>query len=462
MKTQAFPRIMIAGTGSGCGKTTITCGLLKALVNRGTRTAAFKCGPDYIDPMFHTEVTGTKARNLDTFLCGENSVKYLLASNCRDVDIAVIEGVMGYYDGLGSDGSHSSYAISRLTGTPVIIVLKPEGMALSVAAIVKGFADFLPGSNIKGVIINSVSQSLYPMYKQMIEENTGIKVYGYLPEVPEAVIESRHLGLVTAGEISDLQRKLQILADNFEKYVDIEGILRLAESAAEVVYEPPFKVLQKYNCNIAVAKDRAFCFYYEDALRLLEQMGATLKYFSPLNDTGLPSDIDGLVLGGGYPELYARQLSENKSMLDNIKKVVEKGLPTYAECGGFMYLQQTITVSGSKTFPMVSAVEGNSMMQKHLSRFGYVTLTAGEDNLFCSRGGKIAAHEFHFSDSDKNGNSFYAECPGGGTGWECIFAGKSLFAGYPHIHFYGNPGFAEKFVQKCCEYRKGNLGQANR
>ncbi len=447
-----FARIMIAGTGSGCGKTTVTCGILKALINRGLKTAAFKCGPDYIDPMFHTEIIGARSRNLDTFLCGEENVKYLLAKNSENAQISVMEGVMGFYDGLGNNGSHSSYAISRLTGTPVVLVVDPKGMALSIAAAVKGYLDFMPGSNIKGVVINSVSPALYQMYKAVIEEKTGIRVYGYLPKMPEAVIESRHLGLITAGEIDKLQEKLSLLALNAEEYIDIDGLLELAGTALPMEYNP-VSIEKKHSCTIAVARDKAFCFYYEDSLGLLEQLGARLTYFSPLEDKKLPENIDGLVLGGGYPELYAEELSKNSGMLKSIKGAIAKGLPTYAECGGFMYLQQSISDMTGNTYPMAGVLEGHSAMQDRLSRFGYATLTAKEDNLLCARGESINAHEFHYSDSDSNGSGFEARKPIGSRKWDCIFAGETLAAGYPHIHFYGNMGFAERFVQKCSEYR---------
>lgn len=451
MKVSNFARVMIAGTGSGCGKTTVTCGILKALINRNVKTAAFKCGPDYIDPMFHTEIIGTESRNLDTFLCGENAVKYLFAKNGEMADISVVEGVMGFYDGLGNDGSYSSHAISKLTDTPVILVVNANGMYLSIAAMIKGYADFIP-NNLKGVILNSVSPGIYPTYKQMIEEHTGLKVLGFLPKLPDAMIESRHLGLVTATEIENLHQKLDLLADNVEKYIDIDGLLELAETAPLLEYQPIVVdnvINEKYPCNIAVAKDSAFCFYYRDSLELLENMGAKLSYFSPLHDKALPENINGLILGGGYPELYADELSKNKSMLMDIKKAINKGIPTYAECGGFMYLQQAIIDADGNNNPMVGVIEGNSAFQNKLSRFGYAAIKAKRDNLFCLKGDSINVHEFHYYDSDNNGSDFEAFKPNSGKKWSCVFATDTLFAGYPHIHLYGNLEFAKKFVQKC-------------
>ncbi len=449
MEVSNFARVMIAGTGSGCGKTTVTCGILKALINRNIKTAAFKCGPDYIDPMFHTEIIRTKSRNLDEFLCGENTVKYLFAKNSENTDISVLEGVMGFYDGLGNDGSYSSYSISKHTGTPVVLVVNGTGMSLSIAAMVKGYADFMP-NNIKGIIINAVSPGTYPMYKHMIEEHTQLKVLGFLPRLPEAMIESRHLGLVTASELENLQQKLNLLAENVEKYIDIDGLLKLAQTALPLEYEP-IKFNDKYPCNIAVAKDLAFCFYYQDSLELLKQLGAKLTFFSPLHDKALPENISGLILGGGYPELYAKELSQNKSMLRDIKKAINKGTPTYAECGGFMYLQQAIIDMKGISNPMVDVIKGSSTLQKKLDRFGYATLKAKRDNLLCLKGDRLNAHEFHYSNSDNNGSDFEAAKPNSDKKWDCIFATDTLFAGYPHMHFYGNIDCARKFVQKCSE-----------
>lgn len=487
MKSDNFARIMIAGTGSGCGKTTITCGILKALANRNIRTAAFKCGPDYIDTMFHTEIVGTNSRNLDSFLCGDNCVKHLFAKNGKKAEISVVEGVMGLYDGIGNDGSYSSNAMSLLTGTPVVLVVNGKGMSLSIVALLKGYIDFMPNI-IKGVIINDITPGTYPMYRKMIEDYTQLKVLGFLPSLPEAILESRHLGLVTASEIENLQQKLNLLADSVENYIDLDGLLELAQTAQPLEYEPVDivpnntkentaydDILQKselcsgakgfsgidvtdlrrnYCCNIAVAKDKAFCFYYQDSLELLEQLGAKLTFFSPLNDEKLPENIGGLILGGGYPELYAKELNQNKSMLWDIKKAVNNGMPTYAECGGFMYLQQAIADMNGNILPMVGAIEGSSLLQNKLTRFGYAGLKAKKDNLFCFEGDRINTHEFHYYDSDNNGSDFEATKPNAGRKWDCIIATATLFAGYPHIHLYGNINFARRFVQKCSESQK--------
>ena len=486
-----IPRVMLVGTGSGCGKTTVTCSLLKALKNRNMDVTSFKCGPDYIDPMFHSEIIGTKSRNLDVFLCGENTVKYLLHKNSKDGEIAVIEGAMGIYDGMGfEDDSFSANHISLLTHTPEILVVNVRGKSLSLAAQLYGFINFRK-NNIKGVILNNCSVAMYPIYEKMLEEKLGLKTYGFLPQLREAEIGSRHLGLVTAGEIEDIKEKIEILGTAGEEYLDIDGILALGRNSEK----PPFTYdevpIQTYSdkrsngklqclgsVNIAVAKDKAFCFYYEDNFDLLRLLGANLIPFSPIEDEKLPDNIQGLILGGGYPEEYLSLLSGNGSMMRSIKSAISKGLPTYAECGGFMYLGDSIT-KDEKTYKMVGAIRGNSHMTSGLVRFGYKTLTAEVGNMMCLKGETIRCHEFHYSDSDNNGDSFTATK--GKRSWKCIVtdanvtdinifsdnisgdnvsgdntACGNLFAGYPHFHLWGNPTYGENFIKACKAYRGGS------
>ena len=452
-KSKRVKRIMIAGTGSGCGKTTVTCGILKALVRKNLKVASFKCGPDYIDPMFHSKIIGTKSRNLDSFLCGDNTTKYLFAKNGAEADFSIVEGVMGLYDGLGSKSTkYSSCDLSLLTDTPTVLVVNPAGTYISVAAIVKGYLDFAP-NNIKGIILNGTSEMMYNTYKDIIEDLCNVKVYGFLPKLPAAEIGSRHLGLVTAEEIEDLDLRLNLLADAVDKYIDIEGLLKLGENTPELEYED-IKVEKRGSCTIGVAMDNAFCFYYEDALKLLEEMGATLKYFSPLKDKKLPEKIDGLYLGGGYPELYTKELSENKSMLKAVKSAIESGIPTIAECGGFMYLQKSIKDKDGNEFEMVNIIDSTSQLTNKLSRFGYTTLTALNNNLLFQAGEQVNAHEFHYSDSDLCGEDFLAVKPITGRKWHCIHGKITMFAGYPHIHLGGNIKVAQRFINACLSYKE--------
>lgn len=440
-------RIMLVGTGSGCGKTTVTCGLLQALKDRGMTAASFKCGPDYIDPMFHSEIIGTKSRNLDLFLCSENTVRYLLAENAADADVAVIEGVMGMYDGMGfEDDSFSANHISRVTDTPEILIAGVRGKSVSLLAELTGYLNFME-NNVKGVILNNCSAGMYPVYRKMIEDRLPVRCLGYLPPVKEAEIGSRHLGLVTAEEIDGLRGKLEALGREAAASLDIDGILELAASAPalcceEISVEPAVR----QPVRIAVARDKAFCFYYEDNFMLLERLGAQLIPFSPMTDKALPADVCGLILGGGYPEEHLEELSANGAMRGAVKEAVLGGMPVYAECGGFMYLGEAIEKDG-KSYPMAGALAGRSHMTERLVRFGYKTLTANRDNLMCRAGEEIRCHEFHYSDSDRPGDGFTASK--GKRSWQAVEAGDTVFAGYPHLHLWSNRGFAENFVKKC-------------
>ncbi|MEG0798299.1 MAG: cobyrinate a,c-diamide synthase [Acidaminococcaceae bacterium] len=445
----AIPRLMIAAPTSGSGKTTITCGILKALLNRRLQPAAFKSGPDYIDPMFHTKVLGAHSRNLDLFLLGESTACYLLAKNVVGRDLAVLEGAMGFYDGLGQTTQASAYALAKATQTPVVLVVNGKGAALSIAATIKGFQEFRPDSNIRGVILNNMNPMSYAYYKDAVEAETGIPLVGYFPELTDCGFESRHLGLITAGEIADLQTIMDKLAAQAEKSLDFEGLLAIAHSAPALTYQEP-QLQPLAQVKIAVAQDAAFCFYYQDALDLLSALGATLLPFSPLTDTHLPV-CDGLLLGGGYPELYAKELAANSTMLSSIRTALAQHLPCLAECGGFMYLLERYQ-EGTASWPWVGALAGAVELTSKLKRFGYVTLEAQQDNLLSKAGGKINAHEFHYSESTANGSTFLAVKASGRGQWECINATATLYAGYPHIHLWGNPEFAANFILACQKY----------
>lgn len=443
------PRFMISAPGSGSGKTTIVCGLLKALMNKGLQVAAFKSGPDYIDPMFHSKVIGAKSRNLDLFMLGKETARYLVAKNSNKADVAVFEGAMGFYDGMGKTCEASAYDLACTCDVPVVLVVNGKGAALSIAAQIKGFKEFRPDSHIVGAIINNVKPMSYMFYKDVIEQETGVKLLGYFPVMEGCNFESRHLGLVTAEEIGDLQQIVDKLAAQAAKSIDLDGLLAVAQAAAPLEYTP-MDVAPLGKARIAVAMDKAFCFYYQDALDLLSELGAELIEFSPVNDAHLPV-CDGLVLGGGYPELYAQALADNKTMLEDIRTALANDLPCFAECGGFMYLLERYR-DRDAAYTWVGAIEGESALTDKLTRFGYVHLTANEASVLCGAGGSINAHEFHYSDSTNNGAAFVAAKASGKGSWECAHVSPSLYAGYPHIHLWGNPDFARSFVQKCCEY----------
>ena len=445
-----IPRVMLAGVSSGCGKTTVTCAVLQALVNRGKKVGAFKCGPDYIDPMFHSRIIGAKSANLDLHFFPENTLRYLLAKNAADRDVSVIEGVMGYYDGLGLTTTHaSSYEAAEVTDSPVVLIVSAKGASLSVLAAIQGFLSFVPDTGIRGVILNQCSPSTYSALAEAIRQRLGIRPLGFLPKMADCALESRHLGLVTAAEVADLREKLQILAAQAEKTLDINGLLELADRADPVSWEP-LTLPKEEPVRIAVARDKAFCFYYEDSLEAMTEMGAELVPFSPLTDESLPEDIQGLYLGGGYPELYAKTLSENQSMLLSVRSALEKGLPCIAECGGFMYLTQRIA-----DYPMVGFLPGDCYDNGKLTRFGYVTLEAKQDNLLCRAGERIPAHEFHHWDCTVPGGGFTAAKPTGRS-WDCAVVTDRLYAGYPHFHFYANLDFLKNFYHACVKEKHPN------
>ena len=455
-----IPRILLAAGASGSGKTLITCGLLQALVNRGLKVASFKCGPDYIDPMFHSRVIGTRSRNLDTFFTDGDRTRYLLAKNASDCEIAVMEGVMGYYDGVGGITSRASaYDLASTTDTPVILIVNSRGMSVSLAAYVKGFLEYKKDSHICGVIFNQMSPMLYPRMKKLLEAELSVKVLGYVPKVEDCVIESRHLGLVLPEEIPELKSRLQKLSEVLEKTLDIDGILELAGEAPELAAPETEMLIQKDTAfgyrteekvRIGVADDEAFCFFYADNLNLLEQMGAELVRFSPIHDRELPENLDGLLLSGGYPELNGEALEENQEMCTRIREVIRDGMPCLAECGGFMYLHQEMEDMEGKQRRVCGVIPGRAYRTPKLNRFGYITLTEKQDTGL----GEIPAHEFHYFDSTDCGEDFHAAKPVSKRGWDCIHDRGRLMAGFPHLYYYGNPRVPARFLKNALEYKK--------
>ena len=447
--TKNCPRVLISATSSGSGKTTAVCAILTLLKRRGTAVASCKCGPDYIDPMFHKSVLGIGCTNLDPFFCGDDLLRYLLCENAGR-DFTVIEGVMGYYDGTGSGGvENSTYTVARATTSTVILVINARGASTSLLPVIEGFLNFQPDSNIKGVIFNQISPMTYESLKKLMKARFGNSVVpvGYIPKLPEdCILGSRHLGLITAGEISDLNEKLNKIADLCESSIDIDALINIGRGAGEIqcaeVIVPKFDKIK-----IAVALDSAFCFYYKDTLRLFEKMGAEIVPFSPLKNEPVPAEADGLLLGGGYPELYAETLQNNTVSASSVKNSVERGMPTIAECGGFQYLGEKLN-----GFSMCGVLSHESCNTGKLVRFGYVTLTPHMKNLLGPARESLCAHEFHYYDSTDNGNTYTAR-KSNGKSWECVVSTDTLYAGYPHLYLYANLPSAEAYYKKCLEYK---------
>lgn len=474
---------MIAAPKSGSGKTMITCALLQLLKDSRKNVSSYKCGPDYIDPMFHKKVLGVPSKNLDTFFTDEKTTVQLFLDKRADGDFAVLEGVMGLYDGLGGIYEQgSSYHLAKVTQTPIILVVDAKGMGKSVLALIAGFLQYDTQHLIKGVLLNRMSKGYYDIIKPLIEKELSVKVVGYFPEQKDIRLESRHLGLVMPDELADIKEQLDELAGRLKKTIDLDMLLDIAAEAEEITKTTNTEQLQIQNqnntVNIAVAMDEAFCFYYEDNLRLLEKCGAKLQYFSPLHDTKLPKDCDAMLLGGGYPELYTRELSENVSMLADIKKAFKDGMPTVAECGGFMYLHKYIhdicddtdeqnkanvqyntdTQNDVSVSQLVGALDGGCHFKGKLVRFGYIEFAEKHSN-FLLPNEKIKAHEFHYYDSTDNGADCIATKPATGRSYDCVISHDNYWLGFPHLYYPSNPHFAESFVRKAYEYRRNKNGK---
>lgn len=445
-------QFLLAAPRSGSGKTTMTCALLMALKRRGCAPCAFKSGPDYIDPMFHRAVLGVESRNLDLFFSAPETVRTLYAKGAAGHGAAVCEGAMGFYDGLGGVSDRASaWHLADTLDLPVLLVVEPKGQSLTLAAELNGLKNFRTPSHIAGILLNNCTARMHALLAPMLEKETGLPVLGFLPKLPEAVIGSRHLGLYTAAEVENLQQKLALLADAAEEHIDWPRLLALCEK------EPPALPVQPETpparVRIAVAQDEAFCFTYAETLEAFRDAGAEVVFFSPLRDTALPENIGGLYLPGGYPELHARELSENTSLLREIKRKIESGLPTAAECGGFLYLGQSLTDAEGQSWPMAGVLPGEAKDAGRLVRFGYAALSADSDSMLFRAGESFPIHEFHHWDSTANGTALAAKKPVGGAAWRCGSVNEHFYAGFPHLYWAGTP-LPQRFAAAAENYRR--------
>lgn len=463
-----FRKIVIAADRSGAGKTTVSCGLLAVLKKRGVKVQSFKCGPDYIDPMFHRRVLGVPSGNLDSFFTEAMTLREIFRARMaeRRSELALVEGVMGYYDGLGGVSSRAStWEIAHILDAPTILVMDAKGASVSIAALVRGIMGFGEDrgaqSGIRGLILNRVSPMFYPRLKSVIEEYCpGIEVLGYLPELPELKVPSRHLGLIEPEEIADFQRWTERVAAQMEESVEAERLMEIAG------VEPPLKLEKPQSdkpqpVRIAVSEDEAFNFTYEENRALLRQLGAELVPFSPLHDEALPADVDGLILSGGYPELYKDALHAAVSMRASVAEAVKHGLPTIAECGGYMYLLDAI-----EQVPMCGVLRGDAERKSRLVRFGYVEAETRRDSVLGPAGTVLRGHEFHRYDCDFNGADCTLTKPAAGHGraatsarsYEGIYLTDSLAAGFPHFYYWSNPAALAHFLDSCRTWRKKQQG----
>lgn len=467
-----IPGILFAAASSGCGKTTITCGALRAWQRKGLKIKAWKCGPDYIDPMFHKQVLGIPGGNLDSFFLSKEALKAQYQQKNAGFDLAVTEGVMGYYDGLGGISTQAStYEVAQAVDVPVILILDGKGASLSLAAMLRGFLQYQKDSHIVGVILNRTSPMIGARLKPVLEAE-GVKYLGCVPVSKEIQFDSRHLGLVMPEEVPQIQKQLDEIADLLEESVDLDGILELARSYAEKVENNADAGLAKCQTSqvametraagsftesrkplrIAVARDEAFCFYYQENMELLESLGAELIPFSSIRDHELPESISGVILGGGYPENYAKALSENTSMLASIRQAWEAKMPFLAECGGFLYLHRELEGSDGIFYPLAGVIPDKAWKTNRLGRFGYITLTPDHPDVCLT--GEIKGHEFHYWESGDCGTCWTAKKPLSDRSWSCVHSEQGQIAGFPHLYYPSAPEFAERWLETCRKWQK--------
>ena len=461
-KDADFPRILLAAPGSGSGKTLLTTGLLTLFQNRGIRCRSFKCGPDYIDPMFHKYVLGIDSCNLDSFFLSQEELQALFRKRAADAELSVLEGVMGYYDGIGGNStSASTYEVATITDTPAILVVNGKGSSLSLAAQIKGFLDYRKDSHICGVILNKTNKMVGERLRPEIEK-LGVRYLGAVPVCETMDIKSRHLGLTMPQEQSELRGHLNAFAKQLEEYLDVDGILELAGYSGEKLPEagkteqsnqtdlnqeetkqdeirPIDSESEPPTRRMAVAMDEAFCFYYQENLDFLRQHGWEVIPFSPLHDVALPEQVHAILLGGGYPELYAKELSANEPMLAAIRNAHAEGIKILAECGGFLYLQEHLEDEMGNCWPMAGLIHADGFRTEKLGRFGYISLTQ-------NGAVRIKGHEFHYWESTAPGSAFRAEKPQSDRGWDCMYRTDSLLAGFPHLYYLSGPDLILSFL----------------
>ena len=453
---------MITAASSGSGKTMITCGLLELFKRKGLNPLACKCGPDYIDGLFHKQVLELEGMNLDSYFEAPEELRDKYSRLSKD-HLPVVEGVMGYFDGLGGSTTRaSSWEVAHILDLPAVLVVDARGASVSLAALIKGFLEFERpmGSQIKAVIFNRMSPMLYPRIRELVERETGIRAAGFVPELDFLKVGSRHLGLVLPEEIAGLREQMNRLGKCLEETIDWEFLEELgAEKEGRDALEEEnteASCTAAFSFRLGIAMDEAFCFYYQDNLRLLERLGGELVYFSPIHDRSLPEQLDGLILGGGYPELYCEALSLNESMREAVKKAAEGGLPVLGECGGYLYLLEELEAEDGRIWPMTGVLKGKGYKKGKNSRFGYIGVEAEKDSLYLNPGEQIRGHEFHYWDCEVLEEEWVmrAKKPVGNRSWPCIRIKNQVMAGFPHLFYPSCPAFAVRFAKACVRYKR--------
>jgi cobyrinic acid a,c-diamide synthase len=463
-----IPRFMIAGTHSGVGKTTITTAIMAALTQKGLNVQPFKVGPDYIDPTYHSTATGNKCRNLDTWMLDEQTVCRLFANSAAKADMAVIEGVMGVFDGSAATSDNGSSAhIAKLLGCPVILIVDVKSMARSAAAVILGYKNFDPKLNIAGVILNRIGSDRHlSLVREAIETYCNVPVIGYIRKNAKLELPSRHLGLIPTVEGGQLLDTIGLLAEEVREGLDIEKLIIIANTAEcfnariedEICIDDNI-----FSVRIGIALDEAFSFYYRDGLDVLEKYGAELVFFSPLHDQKLPQGLDGIYIGGGFPEIYIKELAKNKTFMEDLRMAGDNGMPVFAECGGYMYLARSIVDTGGQRHDTVGLIPGECIMSKKLVGMGYAEAESLTDNILGKKGKKARGHEFHYSKFKPLEQDYpfafrlvrncYRDTVLDG------YANGNILASYMHLHFAADPELAVNFLNICREYQKSRCGK---
>ena len=448
IERKQIPRLVLAAPHSGSGKTMITMGLLAAFQKRGAKLASYKCGPDYIDPMFHSRVLGIPTRNLDTYFTDADTTRMLFAQDQKEgTELSLIEGVMGYYDGAGlATETGSTYELANVLEAPVVLIIDAVGMSLSAVAVLKGFLKYREPNRIMGVLFNRMSKQVYEAIRPKVEA-LGIRACGYVPRLSDMELPSRHLGLVTPEELENLTEYVDQLAERIAQTVDLDALYALAHTAPEFNWKPVTLPKLSRTLHVSVARDEAFCFLYEDNLKFLREIGAKVQFFSPLHDKQVPKGTEVLLLPGGYPELYAEQISNNIAMRQSVYAALDAGIYVLAECGGFLYLTDRLEDMEGHSYPMTGWIHADAFQTNKLGRFGYIELTPK------AGGAKIRGHEFHYFDTTDNGSDLVAKKPFRDVKWECIHASGRALIGFPHLYYYSDPAFLTERLERYMEER---------
>ena len=449
--------IMLAAMHSGAGKTSITLGLIRLLKRNNINIRAYKTGPDYIDTAYHSLISGFPCINLEPYFLETDNGSGLLEQyeKYNDKDIAIVEAAMGYYNGIyGQEPRASAYSVANAINAKVCLVVDEFDIEKIYEYI--HIYDSLNENKIEAIILNKCSQDIYRNIKKNIEEKCNIKILGFIEENQDLEIPSRHLGLFMPENL-ELENIADSIADILEKQVDMEFFFKeikdtFIDKEVKAVSEVKDK-FQNHKLRLALAKDSAFCFMYEDNLNLLKENGFEIVEFSPLEDKELPNDIDALWLCGGYPEVYAKDLEKNMSIRKDILSKVNSGLPTIAECGGFMYMHKNLEDVNKNKYSMLGYFDFDSFKTDKLQRFGYIEVKALKENILLKKGEKFKSHEFHHWDSEDSGSDFIATKANKSKEWECIHANERIFAGYPHIYLRANMNMIKNLKDTCLKYR---------